>query len=167
MGRFDDLQVTVRVPGVSRRTATYVDSSLPPRRRRPTRATATGDASASLLGVAAREAVGRPNAHSGASTAPAIGPGDCGLGGGIAVSKSYDPAVLFAGVSYLYGLSTDASTRAARLQSRTSECGARLYVYALNDSLALNTVLSGAYRNALPDGVAIPPSRALHCGSSA
>ena len=41
------------------------------------------------------------------------GPGNKGYGGGIVLSKSYDPAVLFAGINYLHGNNIDPADPAA------------------------------------------------------
>jgi hypothetical protein len=159
-GLRDDLQLTARLPGSYRRTASFVDASV-------TGAAAPvyksesylGDASVSLLGVAAREASGRPNVIWSLDGVLPSGPGDRGLGGGMVLSKSYDPAVLFAGISYLYAPSTDPS--APRRAFARHNLGMSLgYTFAVNDTLALNTALTGAYRNLRSaDGVAPPPAR--------
>ena len=75
------------------------------------------------------------------------------------LSKSYDPAVLFAGVSYLHGMNLDPAD--SRRSLAKHNFGLNLgYTYALNDSLALSTLVVGTYRNARsPDGVSIPPPR--------
>jgi hypothetical protein len=159
-GLRDDLQLTARVPANYRRTASYVDASVTsvaaPGDKRESY---LGDASLSLLGVAAREATGRPNVIWSLDSVLPSGPGDRGLGGGMVLSKSYDPAVLFAGINYLYAPSTDPS--AARRALARHNFGMSLgYTFAVNDTLALNTVLTGAYRNLRSaDGVAPPPAR--------
>jgi len=106
-----------------------------------------------------REAVGAPNILWSIDSVVPNGPGDRGLGSGLVMSKSYDPAVIFAGLSYLHGFSVDpADSRRSLAQHNV---GLSLgYTYALNDSLALNTMFTGIYRNtSSPDGVSIPPSR--------
>jgi excisionase family DNA binding protein len=159
-GLREDLQLTARVPGVYHRTVAYVDASVAstvaPIDKRESY---LGDASVSLLGVAAREATGRPNVIWSVDGVVPSGPGDRGIGGGMVLSKSYDPAVLFAGVSYLYGLSTDPAS--SRRSLARHNFGLNFgYTYAVNDTLALNTVLTGAFRTTRSaDGVAPPPAR--------
>jgi hypothetical protein len=81
------------------------------------------------------------------------------MGGGLVVSKSYDPAVLFAGFTYLYGLQIDPSDPNSSLAKHNYgfQTG---YTYANNDTLALSTAFFGTYRDTRsPDGIAIPPPR--------
>ena len=157
-GLLDDLQITMRLPGVSRRTSTFVDATITgTTSTRSTHETYLGDATVSLLGVALREAVGRPNIIWSIDALVPTGPGDSGAGGGFVLSKSYDPAVIFAGFSYLYGLSVDPSS--ARRELAQHNFGLNLgYTYAVNENLALSTSLLGLYRNSSSaDGAAIPP----------
>jgi excisionase family DNA binding protein len=159
-GLLNDLQATVRVPGVWRRTTTFSDATISGTTSpRATRDDYLGDASVSLLGVARREAVGWPNVIWSVDGVVPTGPGDRGLGAGLVLSKSYDPAVIFAGLSYLHGLSVEPAN--SRRSLARDNIGLSLgYTYALNDSLALNTVFVGTYRNAhSPDGVSVPPPR--------
>lgn len=159
-GLLDDLQVTARVPGIWRRNMTFSDATLSGTTSpRVTRDDYVGDASVSLLGVALHEGVGRPNVIWSVDVVLPTGPGDRGLGGGLVLSKSFDPAVIFAGLSYLHGVSVEPA--ASRRSLAKHNIGLSLgYTYALNDSLALNTAFIGTYRNAhSPDGVSIPPPR--------
>ena len=157
-GLLNDLQATVRVPGVWRRTSIFTDARVS---STPSPSTTldkyVGDASISLLGVALHEAVGRPNVIWSVDGVVPTGPGDRGLGGGLVLSKSYDPAVIFAGISYLYGFSVDAADSRRSLAKHNIGMSFG-YTYAVNDSLALNTLFVGTYRNAdSPDKVSIPP----------
>jgi hypothetical protein len=159
-GLLDDFQVTVRVPRVWRRTSTYTDASVSGTTEPSVkRESFTADASISFLGVALHEAAGRPNVIWSIDYVGPTAQGDKGVGGGLVVSKSYDPAVIFAGVSYLNGLDIDPADSQRSLAKRN--VGLNLgYTYALNDSLALSTLFIGTYRNASsPDGVSIPPPR--------
>jgi hypothetical protein len=161
-GVFNDVQVTVRVPRVWRRTSTFTDATISganPNSPTVTHESFTSDATVSLLGVALREAAGRPNVILSLDGVVSTGPGDQGIGGGVVVSKSYDPAVIFAGFSYLYGLDVDSADSKRALAQRNF--GLNLgYTYALNDSLALSTLFFGTYRNTQsPDGVSIPAPR--------
>ncbi|MFZ2653068.1 MAG: hypothetical protein WA210_23530 [Burkholderiaceae bacterium] len=168
-GLLDDVQITARVPRTWQRTSVFVDqtpnpnssAALPPPLT-VTRGSFTGDASMALLGVALREAVGRPNVILSLDAVLPSGPGDRGLGAGLVLSKSYDPAVVFAGLSYLRGRSIDPAN--ARRSLARHNLGMSLgYTYAVNDSLALNTVFVATYRNSQsPDGVSIPSPRERH-----
>jgi len=159
-GLQNDLQIRARLPGVWRQARTYTDASLGGTSSpKVTDDDYIGDASLSLLGVAVREASGRPNVIWSVDGVLPTGPGDRGLGVGLVISKSYDPAVLFAGVSYLRGFSIEPANSQRSLAE--NNFGLSLgYTYALNDSLALNTVFVGSYRNShSADGTTIPAPR--------
>ena len=145
-GLLDGLQITLRAPYLWRRNSTYVDASISATTSpNVTRDDYAADVSVSLLGVAMHEAAGRPNMILSLDYVAPTGPGDRGVGVGVVLSKSYDPAVLFAGLSYLKGLDTDAADAQRSLAS--NNFGFNLgYTYALNDSLALSTVLVGTFR---------------------
>lgn len=156
----DGVQVTARLQRISRRSSTFTDASLSGTTAPQTVSDAFfGDATLSVLAVAAREAVGRPNIIASVDAVLPTGPGDRGLGGGVVLSKSYDPAVLFAGLSYLHGFAVDAGD--PRRSLATHNFGVNLgTTYALNDSLALSTSLVGTLRDARStDGVALRPAR--------
>ena len=159
-GLLDGLQITLRAPYLWRRNSTYADASISGTTSPSvTRDDYAADVSVSLLGVAMHEAAGRPNMILSLDYVAPTGPGDRGVGVGVVLSKSYDPAVIFAGLSYLKGLDTDAADAQRSLASNSF--GMNLgYTYAINDSLALSTVFIGTYRDAAsPDGVSIPPPR--------
>lgn len=158
-GLREGLQLTARIPATYHRAVSYVDAGVAAVAPIDKRGSYLGDATVSLLGVAAREATGRPNVIWSVDGVVPTGPGDRGIGGGMVFSKSYDPAVLFAGLSYLYAPVTDPA--GSRRSLAKHNLGMNLgYTFALNDTLALNTVLSGAYRTARSaDGVAPPPAR--------
>jgi len=169
-GLVDDVQLTLRLPYIWRRTSAFVDASVSGTTQPSvTSDDYTGDGSASLLFVALRERAGRPNIIVSLDGVFASGPGDKGFGGGIVLSKSYDPAVLFAGINYLHGNDIDPAD--PRRSLAKDNWGLNLgYTYALNDSLALNTVVLATYRNTeSPDGVRIPAPReryALQLGTT-
>ena len=159
-GVLDDVQATVRLPYVWRRMSTFTDATIAGTTAPTvTRDSFLGDAAASLLAVASRERAGRPNVIASIDAVLPTGAGDKGIGGGIVLSKSYDPAVLFAGVSYLHGMNLDPAD--SRRSLAKHNFGLNLgYTYALNDSLALSTLVVSTYRNTRsPDGVSIPPPR--------
>ena len=159
-GLRDELQLTARLPGVYQRSVTYADASVAVGVQQVSKHdNYLGDMSISLLGAAAREAVGRPNLVWSVDGVVPSGPGDSGIGGGMVLSKSYDPVVLFAGANYLYGLSTNPYDPRRGLAKHN--LGLNLgYTFALNDTIALNAVLNGVYRTTRsPDGAAPPPAR--------
>jgi excisionase family DNA binding protein len=171
-GLIDNLQVTMRGPAAWRSTKTFVDASvtganLPTTLTMPD--SMAEDASVSVLGVGWRESVKRPTLIWSLDSTLPFGPGDRGMGGGLVVSKSYDPAVLFAGFTYLYGLRIDPSDPNSSLAKHNYgfQTG---YTYAVNDTLALSTAFFGTYRDTRsPDGIAIPPPRqnyALQLGTT-
>ena len=169
-GLLNDMQVTLRLPYVWRRTSAFADASLSGTTQ-PSVASDdfTGDASASLLFAVLRERSGWPNIILSLDGVFGTGPGDKGIGGGIVLSKSYDPAVLFAGLNYLHGNDIDPADPRRSLAKQN--WGINLgYTYALNDSLALNTVVLATYRNTeSPDGIRIPAPReryALQLGTT-
>jgi excisionase family DNA binding protein len=162
-GLLTDFQVTLRLPGIWRRTTTFSDATISGTNvPRIARETFGGDAAVSLLGVFFREAEGRPTFVWSLDAVVPTGKGDRGFGGGFVLSKSYDPAVLFGGVSYLHGFSVNPSDW--RLSLANHNYGAQVgYTYAINETLALSTVLLGTYRNSRSlDGIAIPPPREYH-----
>jgi len=159
-GLLNDLQASLRMPGVSSRSKTF---TLGAGGGAVTQSVASdhyvGDASLSLRGVALREAVGRPNLIWNVDAMLPTGPGDRGVGGGLVLSKSYDPAVIFAGLSYLRGLALDASDPRRSLP-RHSLGLSMGYTYAVNDALALSSVFAGSYRNTpAPVEGTLPPAR--------
>jgi excisionase family DNA binding protein len=159
-GLIDDLQLTLRVPRVWRRTSTFVsDVTAGTFSTSVASDSFNGDASVSLLGVALHEAAGLPNIIVSLDAVVPYGTGDQAVGGGVVFSKSYDPAVIFAGLSYLNGTHIDPTDPRRALAKRNA--GLNLgYTYALNDSLALSAIFFGLYRNAgSTDGVSIPPPR--------
>jgi len=159
-GMLDDFQFTVRAPRVWRRTSTFTDATIAGTNSPSiTHESFTSDASISFLGVALHEAAGRPNVIWSIDYVGPTGQGDKGLGGGLVLSKSYDPAVIFAGISYLNGTDIDPADSKRSLAKRNVGLSMG-YTYALNDSLALSTLFIGTYRNASsPNGVSIPPPR--------
>jgi hypothetical protein len=169
-GLLNDFQVTFRVPGIWRRTATFTDATIAGTNApRIAREAFGGDAAVSLLGVLSHESEGRPTLVWSLDGVVPTGTGDRGFGGGLVLSKSYDPAVLFAGVSYLHGLSANPSDW--HLSLAKHNYGAQVgYIYAVNETLALSTVLLGTYRNTRSaDAIAIPPPRehyALQLGTT-
>ncbi len=146
-GLRNELQATLRLPALSSRSKTFALSTSGGTTSQSVASDETiGDASVSLRGVALREAVGRPNIIWNVDAVLPSGPGDRGVGGGLVLSKSYDPAVIFAGFSVLRGLALDGSDARRSLPRHTFGLSMG-YTYAVNDALALSSVFAGNYRN--------------------
>lgn len=155
----NDLQVTARLPGVHRRNTIQLVTSPTTVQEDKTSEQYVGDLSASLLGVALREGVGRPTVIWSVDSVLPTGPGDKGLGAGVILAKSYDPVVLFAGLSYLHGYSIEPSE--TRRQLATHNWRLTLgYTYALNDTIALNNVFVVSHRSdETPSSSVLRPAR--------
>ncbi len=155
----DDLQVTARLPGVYRRSTIQIATGPSTVQEDKTTDQYVGDLSASLLGVAMREGVGRPTIVWSLDTVLPTGPGDKGLGAGAILAKSYDPLVLFAGLSYLHGYAIEPSETRRQLASHNWRLTLG-YTYALNDTIALNSLFVGYYRSdETPSSGVLRPSR--------
>jgi excisionase family DNA binding protein len=66
------------------------------------------------------------------------------LGGGLTLVKSFDPAVLFGSIDYRHSFSRD-FVDITRLQPRDRIDAQIGYAFALNDTVILNTALSGSF----------------------
>lgn len=80
-----------------------------------------------------------------------------GLGGSMALTKSYDPAVLFFNVGYRHFFN-GASYDVSRLSSANQFNATAGIAYALNDTLTLSTSLSGVFhaKTNLQDNLILP-----------
>jgi hypothetical protein len=157
-GLRDGLQISARLPAIYRKVATDVVPALGV--SSSTRDTFAGDLSASLLGVVAREGVGRPNVVVSADAVLPTGPGDRGLGLGVVLSKSYDPVVLFGGANYMRGLQGGGADP-RRVLGRHNLGFNFGYAYALNDSVALSGAFIASSKTDPPGQTpgALAPSR--------
>jgi excisionase family DNA binding protein len=154
----DNLQVTARLPWIYRHNSS--EAALPGQPSQATTATDryAADMTLSLLGVAFREASGRPNLLWTLDSVLPTGPGDRGLGVGLIVSKSYDPVVLFASVGYLRGFEVNDSD-SQRALGRNNWRWSLGYTYAVNDNLALNSVFAGTYTSERETADSLPGPR--------
>lgn len=144
----DGVQLSARLPYVSQKRSQFTDiTALAGPAEVTTRSDGRGDANLSLLTQLLRERGGRPNVLlSLEGLVAADASRSNGLGASLLLTKSVDPAVLFAGLSYLQALDAD------RVDERNGlarhNYGLNLgYTYALNDVVALNAVFAGSYRN--------------------
>ena len=160
VGLLNDLQATLRLPvSVSRSKSFAVGTGGGASTQTVSSDSSASDATLSLRGVALHEAVGRPNLIWSLDTVLPSGPGDRGLGVGLVLSKSYDPAVIFAGLSYLRGLALDPTDRQRSLPRHNIGLSMG-YTYAVNDALALSTIFAGSLRSTvLPADGSLPPLR--------
>jgi excisionase family DNA binding protein len=161
-GLMNNLQMTLSAPASWRSTKTFVDASVTGTNLSSTftlPGSIAQDASMSVLGVGWHESVNRPTMIWSLDSTLPFGPGDRGVGGGMVLSKSYDPSVLFAGFTFLYGLRFNPADTNSSISKHNY--GVQFgYTYAINDALALSTVFFGTYRDThSPDGSAIPPPR--------
>jgi hypothetical protein len=143
-GLKNDLQLTGRIPAFYRRSSAELVLAGQPPQTSGTSDRYFGDVSLSLLGVALREAVGRPNLLWTLDSVLPTGPGDRGLGAGLVVAKSYDPVVLFANLGYMRGIEVS-ETDSRRQLARNNWRASLGYTYAVNDNLALNGVFAASY----------------------
>jgi len=155
----DNLQLTARLPGVYRRNTLQIATGPSIVQEDKITDQYVGDLSASLLGVGMREGVGRPTIVWSLDSVLPTGPGDKGLGAGVILAKSYDPLVLFAGLSYMHGFAIEPSDTRRQLASQSVRMSLG-YTYALNDSIALNSLFVGEHRSdEAPRGGALRPAR--------
>ena len=103
-----------------------------------------------------REGVGRPNLIWSLDRVLPRGPSGRGMGAGLVMSKTYDPAVIFASLSYLRGLAVELPNS---LPKHTVGV-AMGYTYAVNDALALSSIFAGSLRSTVfPEDGSLPPPR--------
>jgi excisionase family DNA binding protein len=164
----DGVQFAARLPYVWQRSDRFIDTaSLPGPAQVTTRSEGRGDASLAVLGELVRERGGVPNLLvSLDGTIAADSSRSSGLGGSIVVSKSADPAVLFAGVSYLHALQSERVDERSGIARSNFAFNLGL-TYALNDLVALSTTFDGVYRDyrAEASGAlagSLPPSRQVY-----
>jgi len=157
VGIWRELQVSARLPFRLRRTT--VTGEL-------TRAAETharlGDVTVGAVGVALHEAPGRPNVVWTLEAVVPTGPGDAGLGAGVAVTRSYDPVIVFAGLSYVHGLRVRPESL-DRVLARNNVGANAGFAFAVNESVALTvqTVASLRSHTTTASGARAPPERYL------
>ena len=160
VGLMDDLQATLRLPSTTNRDKVFViNPGGGTAAVAVSSATNAGDTTLSLRGVALHEAVGRPTLIVSLDAVAPTGPGDRGVGMGLVLSKSYDPAVIFASLNYMRGLNLDPADPRRSLPKHRIGL-AMGYTYAVNDALALSSIFAASLRNTVlkADG-SVPPSR--------
>ena len=140
-GLADNLQISATLPYTRERSAVYGTAGA----NSVTSESATGDASLALFGVALRETAARPAVILNLQGVVPTGPGDSAIGGGVSLTRNHDPLLLFASLSYLYGIDHDVNDPDRSL-ARHNVSFSVGYAYALNESIALSAQFSGGYR---------------------
>lgn len=129
-------------------TASYRDQevSIYQAGRRISRASRSdfGDIGLGLRRTLQHEGPGRPDLILTLEGAIPTGSSSYALGGGLTFVKSFDPAVLYGSVDYRHAFSRDFAD-ATRLQPKNRFDATIGYALALNDTLTLNTSLSGTF----------------------
>ncbi len=101
-----------------------------------------GTISLGARGTVLREGTGVPEIVLTLQSGIPTGEASYSLGGGMALIKSYDPAILFAGLNYTHTFSRDFSD-VTRLEPEDTVDGSLGFAFALNETLLLSTSLSG------------------------
>ena len=105
-----------------------------------------GDIGVGIRRTIVHEGPGRPDIIVTVEGSIPTGASSYGLGGGVTLVKSFDPAVLFGSLNYRHTFSREFAD-ITRLQPRDrieAEIG---YAFALNDTLILNSALSGIFNS--------------------
>ncbi len=161
-GIWRELQVSARLPFRLRhtsQTSLVTAPADPPRFAETTDTHATlRDLSLGAVGVALRERPGRPNVVWTIDAVIPTGPGDAGLGAGVAATKSYDPVILFAGLSYVRGLRVDRESLDRSLARNNVGFNAG-FAFAVNESVALTVQSIGSIRSAAAVASGVRPPR--------
>jgi hypothetical protein len=151
VGLADELQLSARLPWRYQRAAAF---GADPATASPavTRA-AFGDLSLGLFAAVLREGARSPNVVLTLDGVVPSGPGESAAGGGVAVTRSYDPVILFCGAGYLYGFRPRPAGQLARHNVGFNAGVA----FAMNESVAVTGQVVGSIRNfAAPPGGARP-----------
>jgi len=90
------------------------------------------------------EGLGTPDVIATIDTHIPVGDTSYALGGGLALVKSFDPAVLFANINYRHTFSRDFAD-VSRLEPKERVDATLSYAFALNDTLTLSTAFSGLF----------------------
>ena len=106
-----------------------------------------GDIGAGLRHTLLHEGVGQPDVILSFEGGIPTGTGSYSMGGGVTLVKSFDPAVLFGSIDYRHTFSREFADL-TRLQARDRIDAQIGYAFALNDTIILNTALSGSFNMA-------------------
>ena len=103
-----------------------------------------GDIGLGLRHTVVHEGPGRPDVIVMLEGSVPTGASSYSLGGGVTLVKSFDPSVLFGSIEYRHTFSRDFAD-IGRLQPRDRIEAQIGYAFALNDTVILNTALSGIF----------------------
>jgi hypothetical protein len=103
-----------------------------------------GSLSFALRQAVLKEGLGYPNAIVSLESQIPTEYGDYGLGGGLALTKNIDPAVLFGNFNYLHAFAGETANLIGP-QSKHTFSAVLGIAYALNDTLMLSTSVSGVF----------------------
>ena len=137
-GLLDDVQLSVRAPWRYNRVGTFDSSGALARTQ-----AGFGDGTVSLLAAVLREGAHHPNLVLTLDGVVPSGPGESAAGAGLAVTRSYDPVILFCAASYLYGF----RARPGDLLARHNVGFTAGVAFAMNESVAVTGQVVGAVRN--------------------
>lgn len=150
VGLADELQLSARLPWRYQRAAAFAPGAAA---GSPITRAGLGDVSLGLFAAVLREGARSPNVVLALDGVVPSGPGESAVGGGIAITRSYDPVILFCGASYLHGFRARPDDQLARHNVGFNAGVA----FAMNESVAVTGQVVGAIRNfAAPPGGARP-----------
>jgi len=158
-GLLDDLQLVASAP-LRHQTNTITVGSIAGVGGQKTRETRTewGDVSVGLRHAVVKEGLGYPDVILSVEGQIPTVQSSFGIGGGVALVKSIDPAVLFANLNYRHTLSREFAD-ITRLQPADTVSALLGYAFALNDTLTLSTAVSGLFTRRTTFSNAVLPSR--------
>ena len=158
-GLLDDLQLFASAP-LRHQTTTITVGSIAGVGGQKTRETRTewGDISVGLRRAVVKEGLGYPDVLLSVEGQIPTVQSSFGIGGGVALVKSIDPAVLFANLHYRHTFSRE-FTDITRLQPEDTLSVLLGYAFALNDTLTLSTAVSGLFTRRTTFSNAVLPSR--------
>lgn len=138
VGLLDDVQLSARLPWRYRRSGLFDQAGA---------STATeaalGDVAVGLLAAVLREGAHHPNVVLTLDGVVPSGAGESAVGGGVALTRSYDPVILFCAASYLHGFRARPGDQLARHNVGFTAGVA----FAMNESVAVTGQVVGAVRS--------------------
>lgn len=138
-GLRDNLQLSTSVPWLHQKSTITTLSQ-----RTSASRTEWGDVTIGVLGGIVKEGLGYPNVILSLEGRIPTGESSYSVGGSLALTKSLDPAVLIANLSYLHTFSEEFED-ISRLEPENTIAATFGYAYALNDTLTLSTAVSGVF----------------------
>lgn len=152
-GLLDDLQLFAGIPLVYRNTTQKLGS----REVANSESTYWGEVTAGLRYAALHEGLGYPSVILSVNGIVPTRDSPWGIGGSIALTKSLDPAVLFANIGFQHYFN-DSVRALPRLQPEDQVNATAGIAYALNDTLTLSTSIAGVFsaQTRFSNGLVLP-----------